>query len=72
MLVIDTADKDATDASQTYVVGMSESAVGLVRGGELPSVSSAVCGRVLFCCRPPFRGPAAAPLGASGSQMVQV
>lgn len=52
LLVIDAADKQATDPSHTYVVGVSDSAVGLVRGGQVPSENTVVCGRVLFCCRP--------------------
>ena len=52
LLVVDTADKQATDPTNTYIVGVSDSAVGLVRGGQVPSDNTVVCGRVLFCCRP--------------------
>lgn len=72
LLVVDIADRDATDVSQTYVVGVSDAAVGLARGGDLPTDGCTVCGRVLFCCRPPARGAEAAPIGADGSSMMQL
>ena len=71
LLVVESADQEGTDPGSTYVVAMSDSAVGLVRGGSDLAAGS-VCGRVLFCCRPPVRASEAPPLSASGSQMVQV
>ena len=73
LLVVDASDRNEVEAGETYLVAVSDTAVGLARGSDLiASSNTTICGKVLFCCRPPARGLENSPLGASGSQMVQV
>lgn len=74
LLIIDAADTEASDPTQIYVVAVSESALGLSSLAELPEESrGSVCGRVLFCCRPPARGVDTDPtVQAGGSNLLQL